>query len=156
MTSKAKQFGLDLGTAQVHAALLDGDGQVVWTSIARAEGRPLAQSARLLELLSGESHPEGVRVGLTGNARYQLLRQLPEAAAITEVVASARGAAALCPQARSVIEIGGQSSRWMALDGSGSGDLTDFALSDLCAAGAGSFLEQQAGRLQLGIEAGVL
>jgi len=151
---RVMRFGLDLGAAQVHAVMLDGDGQVAWTAVAPAEGKPLSQAARLLDLLNDEMAPapSRVRVGLTGTARYQLIRHLPAAAAHTEVVASARGAAALCPTARSVIEIGGQSSRWMALDGSGSGDPTDFALSDLCAAGAGSFLEQQAGRMQLGIE----
>jgi predicted CoA-substrate-specific enzyme activase len=102
-----------------------------------------------LERLAAEVDGVSTRVGITGMGRHLLEARCPDAVPANEVVASARGAAALCPEARSAIEIGGKTSRWVALHPDGSGDVVDFALSDLCAAGAGSFLEQQAGRLKL-------
>ena len=59
------------------------------------------------------------------------------------------------PQARSVIDIGGQDSKYIQLEPAGEGDglrLKDFSVSSMCASGTGSFLDQQATRLGLDIE----
>ncbi len=64
---------------------------------------------------------------------------------ITEITCHARGLAALLPQARSAIEIGGQDSKVLRFDARG--QVADFAMNDRCAAGTGRFLEVIAARL---------
>ena len=57
----------------------------------------------------------------------------------TEITAHARGVSVLLPEARTLIDIGGQDSKAIIL-GEG-GLVTDFAMNDRCAAGSGKFLE---------------
>ncbi|HUV65281.1 MAG TPA: acyl-CoA dehydratase activase [Sedimentisphaerales bacterium] len=67
---------------------------------------------------------------------------------ITEITCHAVGVHRLMPTARTVIDIGGQDSKLVRLDGSGK--VRDFAMNDRCAAGTGRFLEVTA--VRLGVE----
>jgi len=61
----------------------------------------------------------------------------------------------LAPHVRTVMEIGGESSKYIALDRDpATGDLgiADFSTNGDCASGTGSFLDQQAARLRFTIE----
>ena len=69
---------------------------------------------------------------------------------ITEITCHARGVHHLMPEARTVIEIGGQDSKLLRLDAGG--QVRDFAMNDRCAAGTGRFLEMVAQRLGVGLE----
>jgi len=53
------------------------------------------------------------------------------------------------PHARTVFEIGGESSKYIRLEGS---SIVDYDRSGECAAGTGSFLDQQALRMQYSVE----
>jgi predicted CoA-substrate-specific enzyme activase len=64
---------------------------------------------------------------------------------ITEITCHARGVHHLARETRSVIEIGGQDSKVIRLDGDGR--VRDFSMNDRCAAGTGRFLEMVASRL---------
>jgi predicted CoA-substrate-specific enzyme activase len=64
---------------------------------------------------------------------------------ITEITCHARGVAHLLPETRTIIEIGGQDSKVINVDGSGR--VRDFSMNDRCAAGTGRFLEMVAARL---------
>ena len=66
-----------------------------------------------------------------------------------EVVAQSYAARKLYPEIKTIIELGGEDSKLIALGESG---LKDFAMNSVCAAGTGSFLDQQAERLKLSIE----
>lgn len=68
---------------------------------------------------------------------------------ITEITCHARGAFHFFPGTRTVIDIGGQDSKAILLDGSGG--VLDFVMNDRCAAGTGRFLEFMAGVLDMGI-----
>jgi benzoyl-CoA reductase subunit D len=67
-----------------------------------------------------------------------------------DVVADAAGANFIFPQARTVIDIGGEESRGIAVDGSGR--VRDFALNEKCAAGTGAFVEAMARALEIEVE----
>ncbi|OHB78685.1 MAG: hypothetical protein A2Z25_11630, partial [Planctomycetes bacterium RBG_16_55_9] len=64
---------------------------------------------------------------------------------ITEITCHAVGVHHLVPEAKTVIDIGGQDSKLMRLNASGK--VRDFAMNDRCAAGTGRFLEIVAQRL---------
>jgi (R)-2-hydroxyacyl-CoA dehydratese activating ATPase len=70
---------------------------------------------------------------------------------ITEITCHARGVSHAAPDARTIIEIGGQDSKLIRLDGSRI--VRDFAMNDRCAAGTGRFLEVVATRLGVSLPA---
>jgi predicted CoA-substrate-specific enzyme activase len=152
MGALAGRIGLDLGSVAVHAVVATAEGEILHGRSVPSAGRPLEVLRTLIEEIAEAWGPLSVPVGVTGSARDLFRSHVPEASPVNEVVASARGTALLSPDARGVIEVGGHTSRWMALRDDGTGDLVDFSISDLCAAGAGVFLEQQAGRLRLSVE----
>ena len=69
---------------------------------------------------------------------------------ITEITCHARGVHRLAPDARTIIEIGGQDSKVISLEDGGL--VRDFAMNDRCAAGTGCFLEMVAARLKMNWE----
>ena len=71
--------------------------------------------------------------------------------AVTEITCHAAGAHFQDPSARSVIDIGGQDSKAIALDQKG--HVIDFAMNDKCAAGTGRFLEVMARALEVDLDA---
>jgi predicted CoA-substrate-specific enzyme activase len=69
--------------------------------------------------------------------------------AVTEITCHAVGAHYLNPAIRSIIDIGGQDSKAIAIDENGG--VKDFAMNDKCAAGTGRFLEVMARALEVDI-----
>ena len=106
------------------------------------------------ELEALERTHAGIAAAVTGTGADRVGRLLG-ACAVNEVIAQVAAASFRCPQARSVIDIGGQDSKYIQLEPAGEGDglrLKDFSVSSMCASGTGSFLDQQATRLGLDIE----
>ena len=68
---------------------------------------------------------------------------------VTEITCHAKGVANLFPEARTVIDIGGQDSKGIKID---DGRPIDFVMNDKCAAGSGRFLEITADALGINIE----
>ena len=69
---------------------------------------------------------------------------------VTEITAYALGARHLFPAGRTVIDVGGQDSKVIALDDRGG--FRDFEMNDRCAAGTGRFLEVMARALGFDLE----
>jgi len=137
-------LGLDLGASAVKAVLMDEGLRVLGRSSLDSRSFDLEAIRNLLSSLVPEGGESVLKLGVTG-AGHELF-QFPEGTrSINEVIALAQGASKAHPLVRSVIEVGGQSSRWVQLDGNtraGHGEIFDFALNEKCAAGAGAFLEQ--------------
>ena len=68
---------------------------------------------------------------------------------MNEVIAQARGTFTFLPQARTVIDMGGEDAKLILVDEDPQGGVVieDFAMNTMCAAGTGSFLDQQSHRL---------
>lgn len=125
--------GLDIGSRTTKVAVLDG-GEFVRSAIADTGTDPLALARELLA---------GVRcdaVVATGYGRH-LVRERLGCAVVTEIRAHALGAGRLFPACRTVIDIGGQDSKAIRVEG---GQQTAFEMNDRCAAGTGRFLEVMA------------
>jgi len=69
---------------------------------------------------------------------------------VTEISCHARGVASLFPQARTIIDIGGQDSKAITIDIAGRP--TNFIMNDKCAAGSGRFIEVIADGLGLNLD----
>jgi len=146
------RLGLDLGSASTKAVLLDPDGTVIASAYLPTRGRPLRAARAVLEALR-RRRPAAEVVGVcaTGSGRRLVALWLGADAVIDEITAQARGArAAFGDDVTGVIEIGGQDAKAIAL---ADGRVVRFAMNRLCAAGTGSFLEEQAARLGVPIEA---
>ncbi len=69
---------------------------------------------------------------------------------ISEITCHARGAHWMSPEVRTVVDIGGQDCKVMAL--TGKGGVLEFVMNDRCAAGTGRFFEAMARALDCGLE----
>lgn len=150
----SRLLGLDVGGGALKVVLCAPDGTVLHKAAAAAQGSPVALLAELLEGVPRDpGGATGLRIAVTGSAHA--LSALFPCTVINEVVATARGVQDQYPQARTAIDLGSQFSKWILLgsDASQPGTVADFASNGLCAAGAGAFLEQQASRLGLGVDA---
>ncbi len=148
--------GIDVGSVSVDIAVLDEQGAVVETKYIRHHGRPIqVAGAALRETVEGVGR-ECIRgVAATGNAG-RLIAERINAAFVNEVVSQATATAALHPSVRTIIEIGGEDSKLIFLreaeGATGVIEVADFNMNAMCAAGTGSFLDQQAARMNLSIE----
>jgi predicted CoA-substrate-specific enzyme activase len=144
-------LGIDVGSISCNLVLIDEEDRVLSSLYLRTEGNPIGAIQRGIEEL--ECHmPQDVEirgVGTTGSARY-LAGVITGADLIkNEITAHARGASHFVPDVRTVIEIGGQDSKIIILE---DGVVVDFAMSTICAAGTGGFLDAQAFRLGIPVE----
>ena len=144
-------IGLDCGNTTVKLVLLSPTGELLWSKIAAHRGSAIPAARRLLgELLQWDSGVCGCPVVLTGSAGERLLEICPGLSNLGDIPAIHRGMILLAPEARSVIEIGSQSARF--LTGFGSELPPQFAVNEHCAGETGSFFEDQMSRLGLRIE----
>lgn len=146
-------LGVDVGSVHVKVATITPQGEhFFW--VRPTGGKPLDVIAELLQTeirkSVGNSHVCPAVTGIGQN----LLAGITGVHMVNEVMATARAAASLFPGIRTVVDMGGQFSKWMLLTGSGSNpyEVRDFATNGLCAAGTGAFLERQADRLQISVE----
>ncbi|MFH1033797.1 MAG: acyl-CoA dehydratase activase, partial [Pseudomonadota bacterium] len=147
-------LGLDVGSVSIDTAVLDAAGKLLWADYTRSKGRPLVAVAQVLRQVF-ERYPREnfAALAMTG-AGAGALRQLLGGAVINEIIALARGVGSRHPETRSIIDMGGEDAKQIldSPDGHGGLKIDDFAMNTMCAAGTGSFLDQQSHRLQLTIE----
>ncbi|MBM3313449.1 2-hydroxyglutaryl-CoA dehydratase [candidate division WOR-3 bacterium] len=152
--------GIDVGSVNTKLVLLDrSSGDVLCEKVVPTGPRPRDTAQRVLaecgrelkqEVLGfGGSGVLGAGFGTTRLVATGYARQVVEGAAeaITEVKAAALGIRHWRPQARTVVDIGGQDSKVLALDESGK--VRDFVMNDRCAAGTGHFLSVTAKTLSV-------
>ena len=143
--------GIDAGSRAVKIVLLDADSREEATSGCVPQGVQSEEIA--MGLLDGLLREVGAgrgdikRMVATGYARAAVSAA---DTTITEITCHACGVHRVLPEARTVIEIGGQDSKLLRLDADGS--VRDFAMNDRCAAGTGRFLEVVAERLDVPLE----
>lgn len=142
--------GIDIGAITAKAALFSEEGELVATVVIPA-GYDRSQAAgRVLSLAMaqvGLNQQHISRLAATGYGRVQV----PDAdRIITEISCHARGAHWLCPTVATVIDIGGQDSKGIAVGPMGK--VMDFVMNDKCAAGTGRFLEVMAHALEVDLD----
>jgi predicted CoA-substrate-specific enzyme activase len=144
-------LGIDVGSISTNVVLLDADDRVVARRYLPTAGDPIGAVRRGLGEI-GEETGDRVRVvgvGVTGSGRQLTGYYVGADVVRNEITAQARAAVAAVPDADTVIEIGGQDSKYIRLC---DGVVVDFAMNNACAAGTGSFLEEQADRLGISIQ----
>lgn len=143
-------LGVDVGSISTKAAVLDADGRILAKIYLMTAGRPLDAVRRALAAIA-EQVADFVCIqgaATTGSGRYLTGDFIGADLVINEITAQATAAAAIDPQVDTIFEIGGQDSKYIGLD---RGVVVDFEMNHACAAGTGSFLEEQAERLGIDI-----
>jgi predicted CoA-substrate-specific enzyme activase len=130
-----RSAGIDIGSRAVKLIVAE-DGLVVHRAVADTGSDPLAVCRRLLDGVAPDA------ITATGYGRHLFKEHWQAAEMVTEIKAVATGALALIPGCRTIIDIGGQDTKVIALDAAGR--VQKFAMNDRCAAGTGQFLEMMA------------
>ncbi len=155
MNNKKLYLGIDIGSVSVDTVILDQRGKVLEDHYNRIAGQPVGTVVRVLRDIFTRHSPEQIAGVATTGSGGRLIASLLGGDFVNEVIAQAKAIARFYPDVRTVIEMGGQDSKLLLMTrdgGSGEPRLEDFAVSSACAAGTGSFLDQQASRLKLSIE----
>lgn len=131
--------GVDVGSKMTKVVVLDEGGKLLSYVVTRTgtNHRETSENA-LNEALekAGLKREDVSRIVATGFGKISAPFADEE---ITQVISAGIGASYVRPTTRTVIEVGAEESRAVALDDSGK--VKDFALADKCAAGAGSFVD---------------
>ena len=142
-------LGIDVGSVSTNLVIINGFGEICHKEYLRTQGRPIAAvQAGLAAIREAVPNIMVKGVGTTGSGR-QLAGAIIGADIVkNEITTHAVAATHFQPDVQTVVEIGGQDSKMIILR---EGVVTDFAMNTVCAAGTGSFLDQQAARLGIPI-----
>ncbi|HID95080.1 MAG TPA: CoA activase [Candidatus Latescibacteria bacterium] len=152
---EAIYLGIDIGSVSVNTVLIDQDSNVLEDHYTRTHGQPVQTVIAVLKGIFNRVSPERIAGVATTGSGGRLVARLLGGQFVNEIIAQAKAVGELYPEVRTVIEMGGEDSKLLLLErdgSSGKSRLEDFSTSSACAAGTGSFLDQQASRLELSIE----
>ncbi|MBI5166623.1 MAG: hypothetical protein HY998_02615 [candidate division NC10 bacterium] len=149
-------LGVDVGSVSTNLALIDEQGELVKEIYLRTEGRPIEVGGAGLKEIQ-EELGDRIRilgVGTTGSGR-ELIGELVGADTVNDEITAHKtgamyiGKKLLGERVDTIFEVGGQDSKFISIE---DGIVVDFAMNEACAAGTGSFLEEQAERLGVSIK----
>ncbi len=149
-------LGIDIGSVSTNVVVMDANGTVMQDIYLRTAGRPIeAVQQGLSEVERMWGRRLAVQgVGTTGSGR-ELIAELVGADVVNdEITAHKTGALHISTTlggepVDTIFEIGGQDSKFISIE---NGVVVDFAMNEACAAGTGSFLEEQAEKLGISIK----
>jgi len=144
-------LGVDVGSISTNVAVIDEKNRLLAKAYLMTAGRPLEAIRQGLEIV-GKKVTGKVKIlgaASTGSGRYLTGDFIGADIVINEITAQAAGASIVNPNVDTIFEIGGQDSKYISLE---NGVVVDFEMNHACAAGTGSFLEEQAQRLEINIE----
>jgi len=130
-------IGIDLGSRAIKLAAVK-DGRLISSEVVNSSFEPHKQAEEMVKRYSP------LRVAATGYGRHLAQKHFAQQV-ITEIKAHALGAKHLFPGCRTILDVGGQDSKVIALDPQGR--VAQFQMNDKCAAGTGRFMEMMAASL---------
>ncbi|MBI9075537.1 MAG: CoA activase [Desulfatibacillum sp.] len=147
-------MGLDIGSTSTKTVFTLPDGAVAAGFYTRTAGRPLTATQRIFKAMDHflrEYAPDAAIAGAatTGSGRKFIGQIIGADLVLDEITAHARAACQLEPLVDTIIEIGGQDSKFTCLK---NGSVVFSTMNTVCAAGTGSFVEEQAQRLGCPLE----
>ena len=146
-------MGIDIGSVSLNIAVIDNELRLLESVYERTRGQPIPVLIDVFQRLE-KDFPELCGVLCTGSGR-NLIAEVMGVDKENEIISQAKAIAYLHPEVRTIIEIGGQDSKLIFLERDEESERTvivDHALNEICAAGTGSFLDQQAYRLGISID----
>jgi predicted CoA-substrate-specific enzyme activase len=145
--------GVDIGSTAIKIVVIDENEEIVGSKVSASGSmfyKYAKESYRSLLNECGIDPQDVAYLTSTGYGR-KLFKEADET--ISEITANAVGArkaGAKFGTIRTIINIGGQDSKAIALDEEG--NVSNFAMNDRCAAGTGKFLDVAAAKLEIDAE----
>jgi predicted CoA-substrate-specific enzyme activase len=148
-------LGVDVGSVSTNLVVLDESGEMVKEIYVKTDGRPVEVVNKGLADIWSEmgDRLEILGVATTGSGR-ELIGELIGADTVNDEITAHKTGATFIGRKLidrvpdTIFEIGGQDSKFISLQ---DGVVVDFAMNEACAAGTGSFLEEQAEKLGINI-----
>lgn len=142
-------LGVDVGSTSTKVVFVGEDGQVLVDVYRKTAGNPIGATQSLFKCLEDIQVRKEARIrvlgcGTTGSGRKLVGAVIGADAVVNEITTHLAGAAATDPGAETIFEIGGQDSKFIRAEG---GVMRDTNMNYVCAAGTGSFVEEQALKL---------
>jgi len=142
-------MGIDIGSTSTKAVLIDEDNKVLAGFYTMTAGQPLKATQLIFEVIDSISRQKHIDfqfkgVATTGAGRKFIGKIIGADLMVDEITAHARAAYELDSEVDTIIEIGGQDSKFTTMK---DGMVTFCAMNNVCAAGTGSFIAEQAQKL---------
>lgn len=149
MPKEGAYLGIDVGSTSTDLVLISKDNELIDFLYLRTAGDPESVVRKGMQNLKAKYGDFKVlAVGITGSGRERLGHMMKADAIKDEITAQAKAAAHFMPEVDTVFEIGGQDSKFIEIK---DGEVVDFQMNKICAAGTGSFIEEQASRMNIDI-----
>ena len=144
-------IGIDVGSISTNVVAIDDEKNLIAKCYLRTAGRPIEAVRKGISIIGKEvgSKINVIGAGTTGSGRYLIGDFVGADIVINEITAQATAAADIDATVDTIFEIGGQDSKFISLE---DGVVVDFEMNKVCAAGTGSFLEEQAEKFDIKIE----
>ncbi|KFF30958.1 2-hydroxyglutaryl-CoA dehydratase activator, BadF/BadG/BcrA/BcrD ATPase family protein [Bifidobacterium bombi DSM 19703] len=144
-------LGIDAGSTTIKATLINDDHDIVWSSYATNDGSPLEAAVQIVHRIEQELPDEAyiARSCSTGYGEGLISTGLHLDEGVVETMAHYRGAELVSPGVTSVIDIGGQDMKYLAI---ADGVIDSISVNEACSSGCGSFLQTFAQSMGLTIE----
>ena len=142
-------LGTDIGSTSTKAVMVNSEQTPLAGFYTYTSGKPAVALQAIFEAINDLVQRKGLKItfrgaATTGSGRKFIGMLMNADLIVDEITAHARAACALNPDTDTIIEIGGQDSKFTLMK---NGMVTFSQMNAVCAAGTGSFLEEQAAKL---------
>ncbi len=147
MGSEKLYLGIDVGSVSANTVIMNDRQEVLEEHYTRLKGQPIQTVLKILEEILRRISSESFRALSFTGIGGKLLAELLGGNFINEIIAQAKAVQHFYPKVRTIIDMGGEDSKLILVEEEeGHHKIGDFSMNTLCAAGTGSFLDQQASR----------
>ncbi len=143
-------LGIDIGSTSTNIILMNNEKEILSYKYLKTHGDPIKAISNGFKDLKKEfgDSLNVMGVGITGSGRYMIGRLIGADIIKDEITAQAKAAVTIDNSVDTVFEIGGQDSKFISIE---DGVVKDFQMNKICAAGTGSFIEEQAKKFNIPI-----
>ncbi|QSZ68430.1 CoA activase [Methanofollis aquaemaris] len=143
-------LGIDVGSTSTNLVLMNPYNEILSYRYLKTLGDPFQSVKKGFNELKNEIGDKIniLGVGITGSGRHMIGRLIGADVIKDEITAQAKAATTIDRDVDTVFEIGGQDSKYISLH---DGMVTDFQMNKICAAGTGSFIEEQSKKFDIPI-----
>jgi len=138
-------LGIDIGSLSIKYAVIDSKLKVQEHEYFRTHGDIISATKKLLKKIKTRKIKG---IGVTGSGRKFIKALIDADIAVDEITTHRKAVKHMYPDVRTIFEIGGQDSKIIYFNENS----VNFEMNAVCAAGTGSFLDQQADRLKMDVE----
>ncbi len=145
-------MGMDIGSTSTKIAILSTKGIPLLDIYRKTEGDPVNASKKVFKALFSTINPSKTKIvafGTTGSGRKLVGEVFGADSIVNEITAHGRGAVSFFSDVETVFEIGGQDAKYIRIK---NGLVNDVNMNYVCAAGTGSFVEEQARKLEIPVQ----